>query len=73
MWSQPPGEEPVHQITFPRLRGEVAAPMLEYESEKFPQSMQQRPKMAIPLRPPASEHWNIESNLTLTIMMDTYQ
>ena len=29
--------------------------------------------MAIPLRPPSREHWNIESNLILTIMMDTYQ
>ena len=29
--------------------------------------------MAIPLRPPSSEHWNIESNLILTITMDTYQ
>ena len=45
--------------------------MLEYELEKFPQSMQQGPKMAIPLRPPSSGHWNIESNLILTITMDT--
>ena len=73
VWSQPPGEEPVRQIVFPCLRGEVVAPMLEYEPEKFPQSMQQGPKMAIPLRPPSSEHWNIESDLILTIMMDTYQ
>ena len=47
--------------------------MLEYELEKFPQSMWQGPKMAIPLRPPSSEHWNIESDLILTIMMDTYR
>ena len=45
--------------------------MLEYEPEKFPQSMWQGPKMAIPLRPPSSGHWNIESNLILTITMDT--
>ena len=71
VWSRLPGEEPVHQITFPCLRGDVTAPMLEYELEKFPQSMQQGPKMGIPLRPPSSEHWNIESDLILT--MDTYQ
>ena len=71
VWSWPPGEEPVHQITFPRLRGQVTAPMLEYEPEKFPQSMRQGPKMAIPLRPPSSGHWNIESDLILTITMDT--
>ena len=73
VWSRPPGKEPVHQIAFPRLRGDVTAPMLEYELEKFPQSMRQGPKMAIPLRPPSSEHWNIESDLILTLMMDTHQ
>ena len=71
VWSRPPVEEPVHQIAFPCLRGEVTAPMLEYEPEKFPQSMRQGPKMAIPLRPPSSGHWNIESDLILTITMDT--
>ena len=71
VWCRPPGEEPVHQITFPHLWGEVTTPMLEYEPEKFPQSMWQGPKMAIPLRPPSSRHWNIESNLILTIMVDT--
>ena len=71
VWSQPPGEEPVHQIAFPHLQGEVTVPMLVCEPEKFPQSMRQGPKMAIPLRPPSSGHRNIESNLILTIMMDT--
>ena len=47
--------------------------MLEYEPEKFPQSMRQGPKIVIPLRPPSSGHWNIESNLTLTLAMDTHQ
>ena len=45
--------------------------MLEYELEKFPQSMRQGSKIAISLRPPSSLHWNIESNLILTITMDT--
>ena len=35
--------------------------------------MRQGPKMAIPLRPPSSEHWNIESDLILPLMKDTYQ
>ena len=73
VWSQPPGEEPVHQITFPRLRGETTTPMLEYELEKFPQSMRQGPKVAIPLRPPSSRHWNIESDLIFTIAVDTHR
>ena len=64
---------PVHQIAFPHLQGDATAPMLEYKLEKFPQSMWQGPKMAIPLRPPCNEHWNIESNLILPLTMDTYQ
>ena len=47
--------------------------MLEYELEKFPQSMQQGPKVAIPLRPPSSRHWNIESDLIFTIVVDTHR
>ena len=34
--------------------------MLEYEQEKFPQNLLQGPKMLINLRPPSSEHGNIE-------------
>ena len=73
VWSWPPWGEPVHQIAFPHLRGDATAPMLEYELEKFPQSMQQGPKMAISLRPSSNEHWNIESDLILPSMMDTYR
>ena len=73
VWSQPPGGEPVHQVAFPRLRGDATAPMLEYKPEKFPQSLLQGPKMSINLRPPSGEHWNIESDLILTLTMDTYQ
>ena len=47
--------------------------MLEYEPEKFPQSLLQGPKMSINLGPPSRVHWNIESNLILTLTMDTYQ
>ena len=73
VWSCPPGKEPVHQITFPRLRGEASTPMLAYEPEKFPQSIRQGPKVAIPLRPPSSRHWNIESDLIFTIAVDTHR
>ena len=73
VWSWPPGEEPVHQITFPHLRGEATTPMLEYEPEKFPQSTRQGPKVAIPLRPPSSRHGNVESDLIFTIAVDTHQ
>ena len=73
VWSQLPGGEPVHQVAFPHLRGEASAPMLEYEQEKFTQSLLHGPKMSINLRPPCSEHWNIDSDLILTLTIDTYQ
>ena len=47
--------------------------MLEYEQEKFPPSLLQGPKMSINLWPPSSEHWNIDSDLILTLTIDTYQ
>ena len=47
--------------------------MLEYKQEKFPQSLLQGPKMSINLRPPSSEHWNINSDLVLTLTIDTYK
>ena len=47
--------------------------MLKYELEMFPQSMRQGPKVVIPLRPPSSRHWNIESDLIFTIAVDTHR
>ena len=47
--------------------------MLEYEQEKFPQSLLQGPKMSINLWPPSCEHWNIDSDLILPLTIDTYQ
>ena len=73
VWSRPPWEEPVHQIAFPHLRGDASTPMLEHEPEKFPPSMQQGPKVAIPLRPPSSRHWNIDSDLIFGIVVDTHR
>ena len=46
--------------------------MLEYEQEKFPKSLLQGPKMSISLRSSSSEHWNINSDLILPLMIDTY-
>ena len=73
VWNQLPGGDPVHQVSFPHLRGNATTPMLEYEQEKFPQSLLQGPKMLINLWPPSSEHWNINSDLILPLMIDTYQ
>ena len=71
--SWPPGEEPVHQITFPRLRGDTTAPMLKHEPERLPPNLWQGSKVAIPLRSPSSRHWNIDSDLSFTIVVDTHR
>ena len=63
----------VLQVTFPRLLGEATTSMLEYEQEKFPKGLMQGPKMAINLRLPSSDHWNIISDLVLPVTVDTYR
>ena len=73
VWNWPPGGDLVCQVAFPHLQGEATAPMLEYEQEKFPQSLLQEPKMAINLGPPSSDHWNINSDLILPLAIDTYK
>ena len=72
VWSRLPGEEPVHQITFPHLQGDTTAPMLKHVPEKLPPNLQQGPKVAIPLRSPYSRHWNIDSDLTFGLAVDTH-
>ena len=47
--------------------------MLEYEPEKFPQGLMQGSKMAINLRPPSSDHWNITTDLVLPLAVDTFR
>ena len=73
VWNRPPGGDSVRQVAFPHLQGEATASMLEYEQEKFPQSLMQGPKMAINLRPPSSDHWNIVSDLVLPWTVDMYK
>ena len=73
VWNRPPGGDLVHQVAFPRLLGEATMSMLEYEQEKFPQSVLQGSKMAINLGPPSSDHWNIVSDLILPLAIDMYK
>ena len=73
VWYRPPGGDSVCQVAFPRLLGEATTPMLEYEQEKFPQSLLQGPKMAVNLRPPSSYHWNIDMDLILLLTIDKYK
>ena len=47
--------------------------MLEYKPEKFPQGLMQGLKMAINLRLPSSDHWNIALDLVLPLTVDTFR
>ena len=73
IWTQQSGGDLVHQVTFPCFLGESASFMLEYEPEKFPQGLMQGPKMAINLRPPSDDHWNIATDLVLPLAVDTFR
>ena len=73
VWTQPSGGDLVRQATFPHLLGEATTSMLEYKQEKFLQGLAQGSKMAINLRPPSSNHWNIISDLVLPLTVDTYR
>ena len=73
VWTRPSGGDMVHQVTFPHLLGEATTSMLEYKQEKFPQGLMQGPKMAINLRPPSSDHWNIISDPILPVTVDMYR
>ena len=73
VWTRQSGGELVHQVDFPCFLGEATTSMLEYKPEKFPQGLMQGPKMAINLRPPSSDHWNIASDLVLPLTVDTFR
>ena len=73
VWNWLSGGDSVRQVAFPHLLGEATASVLEYEQEKFPQSLMQGPKMAINLGPPSSDHLNIISDLILPLTVDKYK
>ena len=71
VWTQQPGGELAHHIPFPHFLGESSSSLLEYESEKFPQGLRQGQKIALSLKPPSKDHWNIASDLILPLTLDT--
>ena len=73
VWTQQSGGDLVRQVTLPNFLGESTSSMLEYEPEKFPQGLMQGPKMAINLRPPSNDHWNIAMDLVLPLAADTFR
>ena len=70
VWTQQPGGEMAHHIPFPHLLGESTLSRIEHESEKFLPSLVQGQKIAIDLRPPAKDHWNIASDLVLPLTLN---
>ena len=73
VWTRQSGGELVRQVAFPCFLGETTTSMLEYEPEIFPQGLMQGPKMAINLRPPSSNHWNIILDLILPLAVDIFR
>ena len=70
VWTQQPGGEMAHHIPFPHLLRENTSSLIEQESEKFPLSLVQGQKIAIVLRPPAKDHWDIASDLVLPLTLN---
>ena len=58
-WTQPPTGELTHHIALPYFLGESNSSLIKYESQMFPQDLMQGSKIAIDLKPPAKDHWNI--------------
>ena len=71
VWTTQAGEDLVRHVAFPHFLGEAHLPMLEYEPERIPQELIQSPKMAVNLRPPSNDHWNIVSDLVLPLIQGT--
>ena len=70
IWSQQPGGELAHHITFPCFLGESNSSLLEYKLEKLPQGLRQGQKRVLSLKPPSPDHWNIALDLVLTLALD---
>ena len=71
-WMQSPTRGLTHHIALPCVLGETNASLVEYESEKFPQNLVQGLKIAVVLKPPAKDHWNIALDLIPPwILMDS--
>ena len=64
-WTQPPAGGLTHHIALPCVLGENNASLVKYKSEKFPQNLVQGSKIAIDLKPPTKDHWNIALDLVL--------
>ena len=53
--------------------GEGNSCLIDYESEKFPPDLMQGQKIAIDLKPPAKDHWNIALDPILPWILEDSQ
>ena len=72
-WTQPPEGELTHHISLPCFLGEGNSCLIDYKSEKFPPDLMQGQKIAIDLKPPTEDHWNIASDLILPWILEDSQ
>ena len=72
-WTQTPGGELTHHIALPCFQGESSLSLINYKSEKFPQGLMQGLKIAIDLKPPAKDHWNITLDQMLPLILEDSQ
>ena len=73
LWSRQLGGDLIRQVGFPRLFGESSMPLLEYIPEDIPMGLFQSLKIAITLKPPSKDHWNMASDLILSLAQDQFQ
>ena len=59
-----------HHISLPHFLGKTNSSLIVYESEKFPQGLMQGPKIAMDLKPPTEDHWNIALDPILPWMLE---
>ena len=70
IWSQQPGGELAHHITFPHFLGKSNSSLLKYELKNLPQGLRQGQKRVLSLKPPSTDHWNIALDLILPLALD---
>ena len=70
IWTQQPGGELAHQITFPHFLGKSSSSLLKYKSEKIPHGLRQGQKRVLSLKPLSPDHWNIASDLVFSLILN---
>ena len=73
LWSQQSGGELICQVGFPSLFSESSALLLEFTTEDIPEDLFQSPKIAITLKPPSEDHWNMVSDLVLPTAQNQFR